>query len=164
LFAPDKNLGAWVEKQSGRKMTLWPGSCIVHETFSEKKLIQLTVEYPDAAVIAHPECEEVLLRHAEFIGSTSALLKYTRASPKKRFIVVTESGILHAMQKGAPDKEFIPAPPNQNCNCNDCPFMKLNTLEKIRNCLRDDGPEVLVDPEIQKKALIPLERMMEWSR
>lgn len=163
LFAPDKNLGAWVEKQTGRKMTLWPGSCIVHETFSERKLIELKVENPKALTIAHPECEEEVLRHADFIGSTSALLRFTQESEAQTFIVVTESGILHAMREASPKKTFIPSPPNQACACNDCPFMKLNTLEKVVRCLEEESPEILLDEELRLRAEAPLNRMLEWS-
>ncbi len=164
LFAPDRNLGAWVAQQTGRKLDLWQGTCMVHETFSETKIEQLRLEHPDAELIAHPECEASLLSRAQFIGSTSALLKYVVASPAKKFIVATEEGILHAMRAQAPTKTLIPAPPNQNCACNECPFMKLNTLEKIRNCLRDDGPEVDVPEAIRLAALKPLELMLEWSK
>ncbi len=163
LFAPDRNLGAYVAKQTGREMLLWQGTCMVHETFSEKKLAGLMVEHPDAEVIAHPECEPSLLNKAHFIGATSALLRHTVESPKQEFIVATESGILHQMQKKSPDKQFIPAPPNHECNCNDCPFMKLNTLEKIYLAMRDEAPEIEVPAELAQRALAPLERMLEWS-
>lgn len=167
LFAPDRNLGAYVAKQTGREMLLWQGTCMVHETFSERKIAALRVEHPEAELIAHPECEASLLAKADFIGSTSALLKYAVESPKKKFIVATEEGILHQMRKRARDagveKEFIPAPPNQNCACNECPFMKLNTLEKIYLCLRDETPELTMDESLRVKALAPLERMLEWS-
>lgn len=163
LFAPDRNLGAWVAKKTGREMTLWPGACIVHETFSERKITQLQVAHPEAELIAHPECEPQLLARASFIGSTSQLLKHVIESPKKGFIVATEEGILHQMGKRAPGKLLIPAPPNQNCACNECPFMKLNTLEKIVQALETGKPEIAVDPEISAKALMPLQRMIEWS-
>jgi len=163
LFAPDRNLGAWVEKQTGRKMLLWQGACIVHETFSERKIIELMVEHPDAELIAHPECEPSLLEKAHFIGSTSKLLQHAEQSPAKKFIVATEEGILHQMQKKAPEKIFIPAPPNHACSCNECPFMKLNTIEKLYDCLKNETPEVTIPEKIRKKALIPLERMLEWS-
>lgn len=163
LFAPDRNLGAYVAKQTGREMLLWQGACIVHETFSERKIAALQVQHPDAELIAHPECEESLLAKAQFIGSTSALLKYVVESPKTQFIVATESGILHQMRKKAPGKELIPAPPQQNCACNDCPFMKLNTLEKIYLCLRDETPELTLPTDLREKALAPLTRMLEWS-
>jgi quinolinate synthase len=163
LFAPDRNLGAYVAKQTGRDMLLWQGACIVHETFSERKIAQLQVEHPDAILIAHPECEESLLSKAKFIGSTSALLRYVSEDSASKYIVATEEGILHQMRKKAPSKTLIPAPPNQNCACNECPFMKLNTLEKIYTTLRDESPEVTVPDELRQKALAPLERMLEWS-
>jgi quinolinate synthase len=164
LFAPDRNLGRWVMEQTGREMTLWPGSCMVHETFSERKIAALRVQHPSAKLIAHPECEENILRNADYIGSTSNLLKYVVENPAREFIVATEAGILHQMQKKAPDKILIPAPPNQNCACNDCPFMKLNTLEKVAQALETGGPEIFVADEIAAKAKIALERMLEWSR
>lgn len=164
LFAPDRNLGRWVAKQTGREMTLWQGSCMVHEVFSEKKIVQLKIQHPLAKIIAHPECEENLLRHADFIGSTSQLLKYVVEDSAKEFIVATEAGILHQMQKRAPEKVLIPAPPNQNCACNECPYMKLNTLEKLALALENESPEIIVPEEIRLKALIPLERMLEWSK
>lgn len=166
LFAPDRNLGAYVAKESGRTdMVLWQGTCIVHETFSERKIADLRVKHPEAELIAHPECEPSLLKDADFIGSTSALLKYVETSPKKSFIVATEEGILHQMKKRAPTKELIPAPPNQaNCACNECPFMKLNTLEKVYLALRDEKPEILMNEDLRLKAMAPLERMIEWSK
>ena len=163
IFAPDRNLGAYLAKKTGRPMILWNGSCIVHEIFSEKKLVQLKTRYPDAPIIAHPECEEPVLRHADYIGSTSGLLKFTQSNPAKRFIVVTESGILHQMKKASPDKEFIPAPPDNSCACNDCPYMKLNTLEKLRDCLLRETPEISMIEELRLRALKPLERMLAIS-
>lgn len=163
LFAPDRNLGAYLAKKTGREMLLWQGACIVHETFSERKLIDLMTEFPDAEVIAHPECEANLLERAHFIGSTSALLRHTQESPKTRFIVLTEEGILHQMKKRSPGKTFIPGPPNQNCACNECPFMKLNTLEKIYQCLKTETPEITLPEALRTAALRPLERMLEWS-
>jgi quinolinate synthase len=163
IFAPDRNLGAYVAKQTGREMVLWQGTCIVHETFSERKLIELKTRHPDAEIIAHPECEPSLLAKAAFIGSTSALLRHAVESPSRRFIVATEEGILHQMRKKAPGKEFIPAPPNHACNCNECPFMKLNTLEKVYLAMRDGTPEIDVPEELRARALVPLERMLEWS-
>lgn len=163
LFAPDRNLGAWVAQQTGREMLLWQGACIVHETFSERKIAALQLDHPDAELIAHPECEPALLAKAKFIGSTSALLKHVTDSPVRKFIVATESGILHQMQKRAPEKILIPAPPNSHCACNECPFMRLNTLEKIHACLRDETPELQVSDELREKALAPLQRMLEWS-
>ncbi len=163
IFAPDRNLGAFVAKQTGREMLLWQGTCIVHETFSERKIAELRTQHPGAELIAHPECEPSLLAKADFIGSTSALLRHTQESPRTEFIVATEEGILHQMRKRSPEKTFIPAPPNQNCACNECPFMKLNTLEKIYLCLRDEKPELKMPDELREKALVPLERMLEWS-
>lgn len=164
IFAPDRNLGAYVQKQTGREMLLWQGACMVHETFSERKIAELRVQHPDAELIAHPECEASLLDKAEFVGSTSALLKYSVSSPVKKFIVATEEGILHQMKKQSPTKTFIPAPPNQNCACNECPFMKLNTLEKIYVSLRDETPEIKMSEDLRLKALKPLELMLEWSK
>jgi quinolinate synthase len=163
LFAPDQHLGRHVMKQTGRDMVLWPGSCIVHELFSEKKLVQLKVEHPDAEVIAHPECEQAVLAHADFIGSTKALLDRVLTSPKQKFIVVTEAGILHQMKLGAPGKTFIPAPPDNGCACNECPYMRLNTLEKLYRCMKDKTPQLLLPEELQAAARAPLERMLEWS-
>jgi quinolinate synthase len=164
LFAPDRNLGAYVAKKSGREMVLWQGACIVHETFSERKIIELKLEYPNAELIAHPECEPSLLAKADFIGSTSELLKHVLTTECQEFIVATEVGILHQMKKKAPEKTFIAAPPNHSCHCNECPFMKLNTLEKVYLALRDEKPEILVPENLREKALAPLELMMEWSR
>jgi quinolinate synthase len=163
LFAPDRNLGAYLAKQTGREMLLWRGSCIVHETFSERKIVALQARHPDAEVIAHPECEPAILALASFIGSTSALLKYTRSSPKRAFIVATETGILHQMQKASPEKEFIAAPPEGNCHCNDCPFMKKNTVEAVRDALRDLRHEITLPEDLRLRALRPLERMLEIS-
>jgi quinolinate synthase len=151
-------------KETGRDMVLWPGSCIVHEIFSEKKLVQLKVEHPDAQVVAHPECEQAVLRHADFIGSTKALLDYVLKSPALKFIVVTEAGILHQMKKGAPHKTYIPAPPDNGCACNECPYMRLNTLEKLYRCMKDRTPELVLPADLQVAALAPLQRMLEWSR
>ena len=163
LFAPDRHLGRHVMKQTGRDMVLWPGSCIVHEIFSEKRLVQLKVEHPDAEVVAHPECEQAVLAHADFIGSTKALLDHVVASPKQKFIVVTEAGILHQMKRGAPGKTFIPAPPDNGCACNECPYMRLNTLEKLYRCMKDRTPELLLPADLQLAARTPLQRMLEWS-
>lgn len=163
IFAPDKNLGKYVMKETGRDMLLWNGSCVVHETFSEKKLLQLMVEHPQALVIAHPECEEIVLKKAHFIGSTTALLNYAVKSEKKTFIVVTESGIIHQMKKAAPDKVFVPSPPNANCACNECPYMRRNTLEKIAKSLETLEPKIEVPVKIREKALIPIQRMLDLS-
>ena len=164
LFAPDQHLGRHVMRQTGRDMVLWPGSCIVHELFSEKKLVQLKVEHPDAEVVAHPECEQAVLRHADFIGSTKALLDRVLTSPKQKFIVVTEAGILHQMKRGAPHKTFIPAPPDNGCACNECPYKRLNTLEKLYRCMKDRTPELTLPADLQTAALAPLQRMLEWSQ
>jgi quinolinate synthase len=163
LFSPDKNLGNYLIKKTGRKMLLWDGSCIVHETFSERKIIELKVQHPEAKIIAHPECEETILRHADFIGSTSKLLRYIAEDNAKNYIVVTEPGILHQMRKLAPWKNFIAAPPEANCSCNECPYMKLNTLEKLYLCMRDKTPQINLSKEIITKALRPIERMLQMS-
>jgi quinolinate synthase len=163
LFAPDKNLGRYLVKKTGREMVLWPGSCIVHETFSLRKLEALLVEHPTAKVIAHPECEEALLDRAHFIGSTAALLKFVASDPAEAFIVVTEPGILHQMQKLAPHKLLIPAPPEANCACNECPFMRLNTPEKVYLALRDLTPRVELPAELRERAKVPIERMLALS-
>lgn len=160
IFAPDKNLGRYVEQQTGREMVLWQGTCQVHEVFSEKKLVQLKVRHPNAAVIAHPECEPQILRHADHIGSTSSLLTYVQESDEDEFIVLTEAGILHQMAKKAPGKTLIPGPPEENCACNECPHMKLNTLEKLYLALRDLQPQIEVPEETRREALKPLERML----
>lgn len=163
IFAPDKNLGRYIIKKTGRDMLLWQGSCIVHETFSDRKIIKLKTENPEALLIAHPECEEVILNKADFIGSTSALLKFTQDSGANEFIVATEEGIIHQMLKKSPHKKFIPAPPNANCACNECPYMKLNTMEKLYLCMKDQKPEIILDEEIRIKALKPIQRMLEMS-
>ncbi len=163
LFAPDKNLGRHVAKQTGRDLILWQGSCIVHETFSERKLVGLLARHPGAKVIAHPECEPAVLAHAHFIGSTTALLKFAIASTDKTFIVATEPGILHQMTKAAPEKEFIPAPPEGNCACNECPHMKRNTLEKLYLCLRDLSPRLEMRADLIEAARKPIEKMLAMS-
>ncbi len=163
IFAPDRNLGRYVIKKSGRDMILWQGACIVHETFSDKKIMRLKFENPGALLIAHPECEEAVLNNADFIGSTSGLLKYVTESSSNEFIVATEPGIIHQMLLKNPDKKFIPAPPEANCNCNECPYMKLNTLEKLYLCMRDRNPEIIIEETILKKAIRPLEKMLEMS-
>jgi len=163
IFAPDKNLGAYIQKQTGRKMLLWDGSCMVHEIFSLDKLLKLKHQHPDAKIIAHPECEDPVLNVADFIGSTTALLKYTMNDSSKTFIVVTESGIIHQMQLLSPTKTFIPAPPENTCACNDCPHMKLNTLEKLYLCMKYEVPEVLIPERLMARALLPLKRMLEIS-
>jgi quinolinate synthase len=163
IFAPDRNLGRYVMEQAGREMVLWDGSCMVHEVFSEKKLLELKVQFPQAEVIAHPECEVPILRHADFIGSTTALLNYCQSSGATEFIVATESGILHQMQKAAPAKRFIPAPPLANCACNECPHMRLNTLEKVYLAMKNRAPEIVMPEATRLAALRPIERMLEMS-
>ena len=163
IFAPDKNLGRWVMQQTGRDMVLWQGACIVHETFSEKKLLTLKMDHPKAKVIAHPECEAPVLAHADFIGSTTALLNYAVKSDAPEFIVVTESGILHQMERAAPNKRFIPSPPNANCACNECPYMRRNTLEKLASALETLEPEIDVTEPLRGRALQPIQRMLDLS-
>ena len=163
IFAPDKNLGRFVAKQTGRDLVLWDGSCMVHEIFSLEKITRLKAKHPDAKFIAHPECEEPVLKLADFIGSTTALLNYTKKDPAKTFIVATETGILHQMEKACPDKTFIPAPPENNCACNECPHMKLNTLEKLYLCLRDEKPEITMSTELIEASEKPIRRMLEIS-
>lgn len=163
IFAPDRNLGRYVMEQTGRQMVLWQGSCMVHETFSEKKIVQLQMQHPQAEVIAHPECEDAVLRHARYIGSTTALLNYIQKSSQRSFIVATEPGIIHQMQKAAPDKQFIPAPPMNQCACNECPHMRLNTLEKLYLAMKNRAPEITLPEEIRLAALKPIQRMLEMS-
>jgi len=163
LFAPDKNLGRWLMQKTGRAMRLWQGSCVVHETFSERKIVALCERHPDAKLIAHPECEESILRMAAFIGSTTALLKYTISDPANRYIVATESGIVHQMRKASPHKEFIEAPPEGNCACNECPFMRLNTMEKVYLALRDLTPRVDLPASLRDRARVPIDRMLALS-
>ena len=163
IFAPDKNLGRYVMEQTGREMVLWNGSCIVHETFSEKKIVQLKMQHPDAQILAHPECETPILRHADYIGSTTALLKYSQQSNKTKFIIATEPGIIHQMEKSNPDKIFIPAPPESNCACNECPYMRLNTLEKVYLALKNKTPEINIPEPIRVKALKPIQKMLSMS-
>lgn len=163
LFGPDRNLGRYLAEKIGRPMELWQGSCIVHETFSERKLVGLKERHPKAKVLAHPECEEAILKHADYIGSTTGILKYAVASDEMEFIVATEAGILHQMQKAAPGKTFIPAPPDANCACNECPHMKLNTLEKLYLSLRDLSPRLEMDPALLERARLPIDRMLALS-
>ncbi|KAA6310183.1 Quinolinate synthase A, partial [termite gut metagenome] len=164
IFGPDRNLGNYINSITGRDMLLWDGACHVHEQFSVEKIVDLKFEYPDAIVLAHPECKSTVLKLADFVGSTAALLKYAINSDKDYFIVATESGILHEMEKKCPQKTFIPAPPNDStCTCNECSFMRLNTLEKLYNCLKDESPEIMVDKEIAEKAVKPIRRMLEIS-
>ena len=164
IFGPDENLGNYINSLTGRNMVLWKGACHVHEQFSLEKILALKQEHPDAQVLAHPECKTVILKIADYIGSTSALLKFSTHSPTKKFIVATESGILHKMQLINPDKIFIPAPPNDStCACNECNFMRLNTLEKLYNCLKYEVPEIFISEEVQRKAVKPILRMLEIS-
>jgi len=163
LFAPDANLGRWVARQSGRELTLWPGSCIVHETFSEQALLHLKLEHPAAEVIAHPECQQHLLDLADFIGSTSKLLQRAETSPASSFIVLTEPGILHQMHQRVPGKQFFPVPGNDGCSCNACPYMRLNTLEKVWHCLATLEPAIELDENLRRRALVPIERMLAMS-
>ena len=164
IFGPDRNLGNYINSVTGRQMLLWDGACHVHEQFSLEKLMELKRENPDALVLAHPECKKPLLLLADKVGSTKALLDFAKASDARRFIVVTESGILHQMRKECPGKEFIPAPPQEaGCACNDCSFMKLNTMEKLRDCLRDLAPAIEVDPKVAARAVRPIERMLALS-
>lgn len=164
LFSPDRNLGKYLMKKTGREMLLWDGSCIVHETFNERKIIDLQVQYPEAKLIAHPECEDSLLNRADFIGSTSKLLNFILEDNAQSYIVATESGIIHQMKKSNPSKIYIPAPSNDNtCNCNECPYMKLNTMEKLYLCMKNKNPEIILSDELMSKALKPIERMLEMS-
>jgi quinolinate synthase len=163
IFAPDKNLGAYVAKQTGRDLVLWNGACMVHEIFSQQRILKLKEQNPGAKIIAHPECEEPVLALANFIGSTTALLNYSKKDDAKTYIVATETGILHQMQKDSPHKTFIPAPPTNNCACNDCPHMKLNTLEKLYLCLRDEKPEIIVPEETRIGAEKSIRRMLDIS-
>ena len=163
IFAPDKNLGAYINKVTGRNMLLWNGACMVHEIFSLEKITKLKTRHPKAKFIAHPECEEPVLRLADYIGSTTGLLKYTETDDAMEYIVATETGILHQMMKASPHKTFIPAPPTNNCACNDCPHMKLNTLEKLYLCMKYELPEINMDEELRLAALKPIKRMLEIS-
>jgi len=163
IFAPDRNLGAYINKQTGRKMLLWNGACMVHEIFSLEKITKLKIRHPNAKMIAHPECEEPILAIADYIGSTTGLLKFSQTDSSQEFIVATEAGILHQMQKANPTKTFIPAPPDNACACNDCPYMKLNTLEKLYLCLKYETPEITMDEELRIAAKKPIDRMLEIS-
>jgi quinolinate synthase len=163
IFAPDKNLGAYLSKKLNREMVLWDGACMVHEIFSLEKILKLIEKHPDAKLIAHPECEAIILDIADYVGSTTNLLKYTIDDESTAFIVATETGILHKMQQSSPHKTFIPAPPNNACACNDCPHMKLNTLEKIYLCLKYELPELLMDEDLRLQAKLPIDRMLQIS-
>jgi quinolinate synthase len=164
IFAPDKNLGAYINKVTGRNMLLWNGACMVHEIFSLEKITKLKVRHPNAKLIAHPECEDPILRIADYIGSTTGLLKYTQTDSSQEYIVATETGILHQMMKVNPDKTFIPAPPNNSCACNDCPHMKRNTLEKMYLCMEYETPEITMDEGLRQAARKPIDRMLEISK
>lgn len=163
IFAPDKNLGAYINGQTGRNMLLWDGACEVHETISTERIIELKMQNPDALVIAHPECKAPVLLLADFIGSTAAMLNFTRSNPSEKFIVATETGIIHQMQKVSPDKEFLVVPADATCSCNDCPYMKLNTLEKLYLCMLNEQPEIVLSAELISKAKLPILRMLELS-
>lgn len=163
IFGPDRNLGRFVAQKTGRELVLWNGACMVHEIFSQQRILKLKQQHPEAKFIAHPECEEAVLSMADYIGSTTGLLKYTIENPAQEFIIATESGIIHQMEKANPDKVFIPAPPNNQCACNDCPHMKQNTLEKLYLCLKNEMPEITLPLDVIKKAQKPIERMLEIS-
>ncbi len=164
IFGPDRNLGGYINSVTGRDMLLWNGCCHVHEQFSVEKIVEIKKQHPDALVLAHPECKSVVLKLADVIGSTAALLKYAVAHPENKYIVATESGILHEMQKQCPDTTFIPAPPaDSTCACNECNFMRMNTLQKLYDCLKNEAPEIQVDAEIAEKAVRPIKRMLEIS-
>ena len=163
IFAPDRNLGRWLERRTGRSLKIWDGVCIVHETFSERKLLTVKMDFPAAKVLAHPECEEAILRHADFIGSTSAIRRFAREDAGDSFIIATEEGILHQMRKDSPNKHFIPAPPESGCNCSQCPHMRLNTLEKLYKCMYYELPEIRMEESLRKRALRPIRRMVEMS-
>jgi len=164
IFAPDKNLGGYINNLTGRNMVLWNGSCEVHDILSTEKIIQLKKENPDAKLIAHPECKSQVLALADFIGSTAAMLKFTDDDDSKKYIIATESGILYQMKKNSPDKEFIIVPKDETCSCNDCPFMKMNTMEKVYLCLKNEKPEIILDNETMEKAKMPILRMLEISK
>lgn len=164
IFAPDKNLGGYINSKTGREMLLWNGVCTVHDAMEADTILNLKMENPDALVVAHPECNAAVLQVADFVGSTKAMLKYINASDKKRFIVATETGILYEMRNNNPDKEFIAVPNNGECACSDCAFMKMNTLEKLYRCLRDETPEITLSDEVIEKARKPIVRMLDMSR
>ncbi len=163
IFAPDQQLGRYLIRKTGREMLLWPGACSVHVIFSERAIVRLKAEHPDALVLAHPECEERVLRLADHIGSTTSILEYARKSPAQSFIVATESGIIHQMKKACPDKTFIPAPADNGCACNECPYMRLNTLEKVYLCMRGRQPAIGLPEDLRLRALAPLEKMLAMS-
>ncbi len=163
IFGPDRNLGNYLMKKTGRSLRLWQGTCIVHETFSEQKLLRLKFRHPQAKVLAHPECEERVLRNADYIGSTTGLLNYVKQSSDREFIIATEPGIIHQMEKACPEKVFIPAPSEGSCACNQCPHMRLNTLEKLYLCMKNRAPEIVMDEDLRLRALRPIQRMLEMS-
>lgn len=164
IFGPDRNLGNYINSITGRDMLLWHGACHVHEQFSVEKILALKKQYPEAEVVTHPECKQPVVQISDFVGSTAALLKHTIKSDKKQFIVATESGVIHEMRKQSPDKEFIPAPPSDGtCACNECNFMRMNTMKKLYNCLKFESPEIIVDEDLQKKAIRPIKKMLEIS-
>ena len=163
IFAPDKNLGGYINRVSGRNMVLWDGTCEVHDILSTEKIIELKIENPDAKLIAHPECKAQVLELADFVGSTTAMLNFTKTDESKKFIIATETGITHQMQKASPEKRFIIVPSDETCACNDCPYMKLNTMEKLYLCLKNETPEITLSDEVIEKAKIPIERMMDIS-
>ncbi len=164
LFAPDRNLGAWIKKETGRDMMIWDGACVVHEAFSIDKLIEVHKENPKAKIIAHPESPDYILKVSEYVGSTSGMINYVKNSSAQEFIVATEAGILHEMRKEAPDKTFIPAPvEDTSCSCSECPYMKMNTMKKLYLCMKYELPEVKVSKDIREKALIPIQKMLDIS-
>jgi len=163
VFAPDQQLGRYLVKKTGRDMVLWPGACSVHVIFSAREIVRLKVQHPDALVLAHPECQEAVLALADHIGSTTSILEFARRNPARTFIVATESGIIHQMKKACPDKLFIPAPPDNGCACNECPYMRLNTLEKVYQCMRDGLPSITMAEDLRIRALKPLQRMLDLS-
>jgi len=164
IFAPDRNLGGYINKISGREMILWDGSCEVHDILESEKIVELKIQNPDALLVAHPECQAQVLELADYVGSTSGILKYTKETDNKKFIVATESGILHQMQKQSPEKEFIIVPSDETCSCNDCPYMKLITLQKIYDVLLNETNEIVLEPEIMEASIKPIERMLEISK
>jgi quinolinate synthase len=164
IFAPDKNLGGYINRLTGRDMVLWDGTCQVHDILQTEAIINLKIQHPDAKLIAHPECKAPILEIADFVGSTTALLNFTVKDDSKKYIVATETGILYKMRDSSPEKEFIIVPSDETCSCNDCPYMKLNTMQKLYLCLKNERPEIVMSPEVIEKARLPIERMMEISR
>jgi quinolinate synthase len=164
IFAPDKNLGGYINRITGRNMVLWDATCEVHDILQTEAIIKLKIQNPDAKLIAHPECKAPILEIADFVGSTTALLDYTVKDSAKRYIVATETGILYQMKKSSPEKEFIIVPSDETCSCNDCPYMKLNTMQKLYLCLKNERPEIVMSPDLIEKARLPIERMLDISR